>query len=401
MADARVDISIDLSHRQFGRAIPFEAFAELRRHAPLFWYEPGGYWVVSSYDLLGEINRNPTVFSSWGGPGGAGTEDTPSVDAPGNRTILTMDPPQHTVYRRLVSRSFMPRAVNAREDLAREMARELIEGFVGRGGGDWVTEVACLLPMRVMSSLMGMDRADEAMILRRTNALLGGSDPEYSAGSPQELGELNVESVSYADRLIDEHRRNPRHDLVDDLLNARVDGMPLSDEELRAWVTMYIGGGAETTRHLIAHGLVCLLEWPDARRQVMEGHDLGLAVEEMLRFVSPVMHHSRWPLESVEIDGNRIEPGQRTTLWMVSANRDGKAFDDPDRFDITRDPNRHDSLGAGGPHFCLGAGLARLEARVLFEETLPYLDRMALAGPTQRGENNFFNILKHCPVVVR
>jgi cholest-4-en-3-one 26-monooxygenase len=118
----------------------------------------------------------------------------------------------------------------------------------------------------------------------------------------------------------------------------------------------------------------------------MEGHDLGLAIEEMLRFISPVMHHSRWPLEPVDIDGDRIEPGQRTTLWMVSANRDGKAFDDPDRFDITRDPTRHDPLGAGGPHFCLGAGLARLEARVLFEETLPYLDRMELAGPGQRGE---------------
>jgi cytochrome P450 len=121
----------------------------------------------------------------------------------------------------------------------------------------------------------------------------------------------------------------------------------------------------------------------------------------MLRYVSPVMHHSRWPLEPIEVDGKRIEPGQRTTLWMVSANRDDTVFEDPDRFDVTRDPNRHDSLGAGGPHFCLGAGLARLEARVLFEEAMPYLDRMELAGPLERGQSNFFNILKHCPILVR
>jgi len=253
----------------------------------------------------------------------------------------------------------------------------------------------------VMSALMGMAREDEATILRRTNALIGGTDPEYSAGSPHRFAAFVEEGERYADRLIEEHRANPRGDLVDDLLEARVDGRPLSLDELRAWITMYIGGGAETTRHLIAHGLVCLLEWPDARRRVVEGCDLGPVVEEMLRYVTPVMHHSRWPLAPVDIDGQRIEPGQRTTLWMISANRDEKIFDEPDRFDVSRDANRHDSFGAGGPHFCLGAGLARLEARVLFEEAVPYLERMQLAGPQRRGESNFFNVLKHCPVTLR
>lgn len=400
VANIELEVDIDLSHEQFGRAIPFEAFAELRRSAPLFWYEPDQYWVVSSYELLGEINRNPAVFSSWGGPGGAGSEQQPTTTTGAPRTVLTMDPPQHTTYRRMVSGSFMPRAVNAQADLARDLAKELIKDFVGKGGGDWVTEVATLLPMRVMSALMGMKRDDEKTILRRTNAQLGGTDPEYSAGSPERSAELAAEGNAYVDRLISEHREQPRGDLVDQLIDARVDGLPLSHDELRAWVSMYIGGGAETTRHLIAHGLVCLIEWPDPRRRVVDGHDMSQVIEEMLRYISPVMHHSRWPLERVEIDGKRIEPGQRTTLWMVSANRDETAFDDPDRFDVTRDPNRHDSLGAGGPHFCLGAGLARLEARVLFEEARPYLDRMELAGPFERGQSNFFNILKHCPVLL-
>ena len=252
-----------------------------------------------------------------------------------------------------------------------------------------------------MADLMGMERADEQATLRRTNALLGGTDPELAAGSPEEAAAMVAEGAAYADRLIAEHRLHPRGDLVDQLLEARVEGDPLGDDDLRAWITMYISGGAETTRHLIAHGLVCLLKWPDARRRVLEGHDMSLVVEEMLRFSSPVMHHTRWPLETVEVDGRRIEAGQRATLWMVSANRDESVFEDPDRFDVTRDPNRHDALGAGGPHFCLGAGLARLESRVLFEEARPYLERMQMTGRPQRVRNNFFNALKHLPVAVR
>ena len=404
MTTVEGDLSIDLSHEQFGRRIPFEAFAELRRRAPLFWYEPDQYWVVSSHELLSQINRDPERFSSWGGPGGAGTQreaDRNESTFGAGRTILTMDPPEHTAYRRLVSSSFTPRAIGAREDTVRRLAREVLSDFAASGGGDWVTEVASLLPFRVMADLMGMERADEQATLRRTNALLGGTDPELAAGSPEEAAAMVAEGAAYADRLIAEHRLHPRGDLVDQLLEARVEGDPLGDDDLRAWITMYISGGAETTRHLIAHGLVCLLEWPDARRRVLEGHDMSLVVEEMLRFSSPVMHHSRWPLETVEVDGRRIEAGQRATLWMVSANRDESVFEDPDRFDVTRDPNRHDALGAGGLHFCLGAGLARLESRVLFEEARPYLERMQMTGRPQRVRNNFFNAVKHLPVAVR
>lgn len=275
MASRELNVDIDLSHEQFAKAIPFEAFAELRRNAPLYWYQPDGYWVISSYELLGEVNRNPAVFSSWGGPGGAGTEEKPATDSASARTILTMDPPQHTAYRRLVNNSFIPRAVNAREELTRDLARELLEAFAAKGGGDWVTEVASRLPMRVMSALIGMDRADEATTLRRTHSQLGGSDPEYSDGSAEHVAAMAAEGLHYADRLIEEHRKSPRGDLVDQLIEARVDGQPLSHDELRAWITMYIGGGAETTRHLIAHGLVCLMEWPDARNQVLEGHDMS------------------------------------------------------------------------------------------------------------------------------
>ena len=209
------------------------------------------------------------------------------------------------------------------------------------------------------------------------------------------------ESIAYSDRLLEEHRQNPRGDLIDDVLNARVDGEPFSIDQQRAWVSMYIGGGAETTRHLIAHGLLTLLEWPEERRKLIEGAPMAPAVEEMLRFTAPVMQHARWPLEDVEVDGHVIRKGQRTTLWMISANRDAKQFEDADRFDVTRTANYHDSLGAGGPHYCLGAGLARMETRIIFEELLPYLDRIELAGEPDRGQSTMFNMLKHLPVPVR
>ena len=385
------DIEVDLSAAEFDRGIPFGCLAELRRRAPLFWHEADQCWLVTSYELVGQINRNPAVFSSRSGSAGA------APNALTARMLVNMDPPEHTRYRRLVSSSFTPRAMRNREEMVRRQARELVDRFVSTGGGDWVTEVATPLPFRVMSELMGISRDDEAAILERVNAQGAGVEPAPSTDGDA----LTARSREYADRLLEEHRRLPRGDLVDQLLDARIAGKPLTQEDLRAWVSMYIGGGAETTRHLIAHGLVCLLEHPEARRQVVDGCDMHLVVEEMLRFVSPVMHHSRWPLEDIEINGHLIESGQRTTLWMISANRDDQIFTSPDDFDVTRDPNPHDSLGPGGPHFCLGAGLARLEARVLFEEARPYLGRFQLAGDPVRGRNNFFNVLDRCPITVQ
>ena len=388
------ELRIDLGKERFGRGVPFEEFERLRREAPVYWYEPEEYWVVSSYELVGRLNRDPARFSSWGGPSpaGAGSADL---------TLLTMDPPEHTAYRLLVNASFKPSRIRAQEERARALARELVQDFVARGGGDFATEVASPFPLRVIGQMMGIAREDEPAVLRRTNATIGGTDPEYAPASREEFERIREESVAYTDRLLEEHRRRPRGDLIDDLLDARIDGRPLGQDQLRAWVSSYIGGGAETTRHLIAHGLLALLEWPDERRKLAEGADVAAAVEEMLRYAPPVMQHARWPLETVEVGGRRIEKGQRTTLWMISANRDAKAFPEPDRFDVARSPNHHDSLGAGGPHYCLGAGLARMEARVLFEELRPWLERIELDGPPERGQSTMFNILKHLPVRVR
>jgi len=388
-------MEFDLSKQQFGRRIPYEAFETLRREAPVFWYEPEQYWVVSSYELVGQLNKDPARFSSSGGPAPAGSVNR------GELTLLTMDPPEHTRMRSLVSDAFKPSRIRAREAHARELAQELVGEFVARGGGDFVTEVAMPFPLRVIGAMMGIAREDEPEILRRTNATIGGTDPEYAPPSREAFEQIQRESAAYNERLLEEHRREPRGDLIDDVLAARVDGEPLSAAQRQAWVSTYIGGGAETTRHLLAHGLLALLEWPEERAKLLAGADLTTAVEEMLRYTTPIMHHARWPVEAVEVAGQRIEPGQRTTLWMLSANRDEAVFAEPDRFDVSRSPNHHDALGPGGPHYCLGAGLARMEARVLFETLLPHLDRFERCGEAERGQSTMFNILKHLPLRLR
>lgn len=395
-----VTSEVDLSAGRFARGIPFDTFAELRRSSPVFWYEPDEYWVVTSYDLVRSINRDATVFSNQMGTTGAGTDQQADDEPLGARTILTMDPPSHTVYRRIAARSFTAAAVRGWEPLVRRTARELLAEFAERGGGDWGAEVAAPFPFRVMAELMGIPQEDSAAVLKRVETQVIGDPVEgWSAKRAQAAV---AESEEYAGWLLEDHRRYPRGgDLVDHLLEARIDDKPIPEPELRAWVNLYIGAGGETTKYLVAHGLLCLLEWPGAARAVRDGCDLGPVVEEMLRFTTPVMHHSRWPLQPVEIDGKVLEPGQRTTLWMLSANRDEKVFADPDRFDVTRSPNTHDTFGATGPHFCLGAGLARLEGKAFFDEARPYLDRMEISGDIVRGNSNIFNVLVASPVSVR
>lgn len=397
---AVVTADVDLSPARFARGIPFDTFAELRRSAPLYWYEPDQYWVATSYDLVREINRDAVRFSNRQGTTGAGVAQSEDNEPLGARTILTMDPPQHTVYRKIAARSFTAAAVRGWEPLARKAAKELLADFVERGGGDWGTEVAAPFPFRIMAELMGIPRDDQNAVLKRVETQVIGDPVEgWSADKAQAAV---AEADEYAGWLIEDHRRHPRGgNLIDNLLEARVDGDPIPEEGLRAWVNLYIGAGGETTKYLIAHGMLCLLERPDTARAVQQGHDLVPVVEEMLRFTTPVMHHSRWPMESVQIGDQVIEPGQRTTLWMLSANRDESVFADPDTFDITRTPNPHDTFGPTGPHFCPGAGLARLEGRVFFEEARPYLDRMEISGEVVRGNSNIFNVLVASPVTVR
>jgi cholest-4-en-3-one 26-monooxygenase len=281
------------------------------------------------------------------------------------------------------------------------VVRGAVADFVASGGGDFVTAVAAAVPFRVMANMIGMPLEDEAEVTRWTAAIMPNSDPEYCP-IPTSAIDATIREAEYADSLIEDHRLSPRDDLIGMLLNATIAGRPITHEEVREFVCLYVKGGTETTRHLIAHGMQLLLEWPEQRRRVVDGSAIMAdVVEEMLRWSTPVMQHSRWPTEQVELGGQQILPGERTILWLLSANHDESVFADPDAFDVNRKPTaKHATFGAGGPHFCIGAQLSRLEGQMVFKELRPYLDLMQLTRPADRLASSMFNGIKHLHVSV-
>lgn len=398
-----VPVELDLTPARFGRDIPFEAFARLRQEEPVHWHEPERCWVVTSHEHVRAINLDTARFSNAGAPTpegdsgfSMGTGDGPERTS----SMLLMDPPLHTRYRHLVNRSWVPRAIEPFSESIRAIVREALGSFLARGGGDFAEEVAAPIPFRVTAEIIGMPLEDEDRVLGFTNRLVPGDDPELRPDAAT-VARAAVEEAEYADQLIEDHRRRGGHGLIGQLLDARIDGRPLGDAELREFVILYINGGTETTRHLINHGLLALMNDPEQASLVeRDAVEIDALIEEMLRWSTPVMHHSRTCTEAVEIAGKTIEPGQRTTLWMISANRDGRVFEEPEKFDARRRRNPHTSLGSGGPHYCLGAYLARLEGRIVFEELRGRCGSFRLAGEPERLRSSMFNAIKHLPVEV-
>jgi cholest-4-en-3-one 26-monooxygenase len=390
--------TIDLNDLdRFIDGVPHEWLAWLRREAPLFWHdepEGPGYWVVTRHADVSAINKDWPRFTNTGGitPQDQGTKQ--------NLVMLEMDPPEQTRYRLLISAEFTPRAVGLLEPMVRAIAREYVSAFAEAGGGDWVTDVAAPIPIRVICELMGVPQEDGQKIFEWSNAVVPNADPEYWL-SPERAAEANRSLEEYAFELIARKRREPGDDLTSKLVASRLDGEPLSDSLIGRFVRILVVGGSETTRHLISHMLQNLHEHPAERERVARGEvPSELTVEEVWRWNSPVIHHARHATQDVELHGQKIRKGDRVTLWMASANRDEAAFVRADRFDAGRDPNHHVALGAGGPHFCLGAHLARLEGVALLDELRPLLPRLEVTGPPDRLRSNFFNGIKHLPVRV-
>jgi cholest-4-en-3-one 26-monooxygenase len=349
---------------------------------------------VTTHELVEQMNRDFETYSSSGGivpPAGANIN--PAV-------LLAMDPPVHTEYRRMVIRSFVPRSIAAIEADVRTIAEAAVDEFVAKGGGDFVIDIASAIPYRVMADLTGVPRSAERMIMRWGNAIAPNADPEYRP-TPNAAAEANEALGEYLGEQFEERRRQPGEDLLSLLLDVRRQGEPLDEADLRGFAVNYLLGGTETTRNLIAQGLFALLEHPDELRRFSAGEvDGPTLVDELLRWTSPVLHHSRWATRSVEVAGQTINAGDRVTLWMVSANRDDTAFDRADIFDVGRSPNPHVALGGGGPHYCLGAHLARLESVVTFETLRSVMPKMKLTAPPERVRSNFINGMKHLHVSV-
>ena len=331
-----------------------------------------------------------SMAADTGATGGAGFGN----DA---KMLLTLDPPEHTGNRKVLNRAFTPASITALEPSIRELAVQLLDE---RGAGeafDFTTEIAMPLPMQVIGDLLGAPRATHRDLLRWSNAAVAGSDPEYVS----ELSSL--EAVFHLVQLFagirQAREREAQDDLVSRLLAGTVGGEPLSDVRYLMYLLLLVTAGNETTRNAMSHGVAAFADHPEQWQRLREDRDLlASAVEEVLRWASPLLYFRRNAVAEMTISGVTIEPGDLVSLWYVSANRDGAVFEDPTTFDVGRDASHHVAFGGGGPHFCLGASLARLEIQVLLEEMLDRYDRIERVGDTVRLRSNFLNGVKHLPV---
>lgn len=379
----------------FVAAVPHESFARLRLEAPVFRQEcPDGtsFWVLTKYEDIVAVSTDSVTFSS---ARGTNIED---MQGGTELMMLNMDPPRHTKLRNLVSKGFTPRMVRLLEPHVREIAKQIIDDVAQRGECDFVTDVAAELPLQVIAELIGVPLEERHLLFQWSNQMIGLGDLEY--GNDMALATQAAASMfAYADKLATERRERPRSDLVTALIDAEVEGEQLTPLEFDVFFMLLAVAGNETTRNLISGGMLALFEHPDQYRRLLEEPALiPSAVEEMLRWVSPVMYFRRTATRDTEVRGQRIREGEKVTIWYIAGNRDEEAFPEAGAFDVARDPNAHLGFGGGGAHFCLGASLARLEIRIMFEELLRRLPDVQLVGPVARLRSNFINGIKHMPV---
>jgi cytochrome P450 len=399
---------IDLSdHDAFLPGVPYEAFAELRREAPVYWNpEPDGgkgFWAVTRYEDIRFVHRNVELFSSE--LGGTSLEDLEPQYVEARKSMIDMDPPRHDELRGLIARRFTPRAVHVWEEQVRKVTREVLDVALPKGEFDFVREISSEIPMQVFAEILGVPQDERRIIIDIGDRLLGNQDPEYKVADDDAHRHLPfsspaaLEMFEFGRRLAAERRKHPRDDIITQLAFE-----PLTQQEFDVYFVLLATAGNETTRHTITHGLLGLLEHPDELEKLRNaGDDEALrktAAEEMLRWATPVHHFRRTAAQDVELAGAEIKAGDKVTTWFVSGNRDETVFEDPDRFDIARSPNPHMAFGPGGIHHCMGAHLAKMEVRIAFEELLARVKDIELTGPPERLRSNFFNGIKRLPVKV-
>ena len=400
------DINL-LDRDKFTEGIPHEWFTWLRANHPIYKHtEPDGpgFWVITKHADIIQCNRDAGTFSSAqsrGGVVGLEEQGMPQTEAEeaGGRMMLMMDPPDHTRYRKLVNRGFTPRMIGQLEPHIRELTNNILDEALAKDECDFVVDIAAELPLDVIAELIGVPREDRHKIFEWSNRMIGSEDPEYMV-EDTEVFQAQVEMFMYAQALADKRRADPQDDIITALLSAEVDGDSLSDMDFNLFFLLLSVAGNETTRNAIAHGMNAFLENPDQWDLFAGDPDKHTArmTEEILRWATPVMYFRRNATRDFELRGETIEDGDKIALYYISANRDEEVFDDPFRFDIERDPNPHIAFGGGGPHFCLGAQLARMEIHVLFEELAKRVKRTEGLGTPDRLRSNFIGGIKHLPV---
>jgi cytochrome P450 len=407
---------VDLSTQDFWRRPAHErdaAFAWLRREHPLSWQRPPesvllptdpedpGYWAVVRYGDVRTISRDPKTFCS-----GEGVmfEDAEPELLEASMSFLALDAPRHTKLRGLVSAAFTPRQMARIEETIRELARQVVDELLETGDCDFVEHVSRRLPMTTIAALMGVSEADRETVTAAADELVGWNDADVLAG--REPLEMNFAALltltGIALEMADDRAEHPADDLMTALVQAEVDGERLLPEEIGAFFVLLSVAGNDTTRHTTSHTMRALTEFPDQRRLLLDDIDgrLPVAVEEFVRWASAVMTFRRTATRDAELSGRPIAAGEKVVMFYGSANRDEEAFEQPERFDVLRSPNHHVGFGGGGPHYCLGASLARTQLRCIFSELLSRAPELQ-AGEPELLTGNFINGIKRMPCQLR
>ena len=379
----------------FEHGPPFDIFKELRENEPVYWNpqeEGTGFWALTRYDDVVATSLDHDSYLS-----GHGVFVDESVGG-SELMMVNMDPPKHSGLRKLVNEGFTPKMIRRMEPHVRGIAAAIVDKIATKGECDFVLDVAMELPLQVIAELIGIPQEDRHKIYRWSNQMIAVGDPEYSPDMDTAT-KAAADIFAYSSQLTADRRENPKDDLITVLLNAEVDGEKLEDMELNIFFLLLAVAGNETTRNLIAGGMLAFFEHPDQWQRLKDDPSLmPTAVEELLRWISPIMYFRRTASKDTVIHGQQIKAGDKVTIWYGSANRDPDAFENADTFDVGREPNAHVALGAGGPHYCLGASLARLEIRLMFEEITKRLPDIKLNGEVSLLRSYFINGFKHIPV---
>jgi len=354
------------------------------------------FWAITRYTDVVEVSRKFQTYSS-AKKGSLMNEQATEIDNDAARLMIDLDPPDHTRLKTLVNRGFTPKAMRMLESHFRDVAVQLIEEALDEGSVEFVDKVSAELPLIAIAELVGIPVEDRRKVFDWSNAMIGSNDPEFNA-DPQAGQIAATELYMYSNQLAIERRQNPKDDIITTLISEH-DGDVLTEHEFDLFMLLLAVAGNETTRNGISHGVVAMVENRDQWRKMQADPSLvPSAVEEILRWATPVNYFRRAATCDVELHGVTIKEGESVTMFYPSANRDETAFTNPDVFDITRTPNQHVTFGGGGPHFCLGANLARLEMRILFEELSRRTADIEFTGPVKKLQSSFIHGIKSLPV---